>query len=242
MKAFARYAVAFAIGISTIGTAVVASAAPLVITTEDYPPFNMPKGTDVSGMSTDILKKALEIAKVESGITVYPWKRAYDMALNDSNTCVYSTTLTDQRQPLFKWIGPLVQDNWVLFAKGDSQIKISSLDDAKQYTIGSYLDDAKSQFLKDKGMKVDEAATDTVNPKKLDAGRIDLWVSGVFSGPYIANQQGVTGLKPVFTIKDAQMYLACNKGVPDDVVTKLNDTLKQMASDGTTAGLQKAYQ
>jgi polar amino acid transport system substrate-binding protein len=219
-----------------------AQAAPLVITTEDYPPFNMMKGGELSGLSTDILKKAFADAKVDYNITLYPWQRAYDMAVKEDNTCVYSTTLTDQRQSLFKWVGPVVKNDWILFAKADSTAKVTSLDDIKGATIGGYQGDALTLYLKEKGMKVDEASNDSVNPKKLQAGHIDFWASGRLMGPYVAAQQGVSGIKPLLVIKETTMYLACNKNVPDETVAKLNASIKKLTDDGTVAALGKAYQ
>ncbi|MTJ83066.1 MAG: transporter substrate-binding domain-containing protein [Telmatospirillum sp.] len=219
-----------------------AAAAPLVITTEEYPPFNMTKGGDISGLATEIVKKAMEQAKIEFNIALYPWQRAYDMALKEPNTCVYSTTLTDQRQPLFKWVGPVVKNDWMIFAKSDSTAKPNSLDDLKSATIGGYQGDALTLYLKEKGMKVDEANADQVNPKKLQAGHIDYWASGRLLGPYIASQQGVTGIKPVLLVKETKMYLACNKGVADETIDKLNAAIKVMSDDGTIDKLNKAYQ
>jgi polar amino acid transport system substrate-binding protein len=241
MKKINRHAFVFAILTICSFTSAV-RAEPLIITTEEYPPFNMTKGTEVTGLSTDILKKALESAKIDYSLAVYPWQRAYDMALKQANTCVYSTTLTEQREPLFKWVGPLAKNDWVLFAKADNTIKVASIDDLKPYTIGGYQGDALSIFLKEKGLKVDEVISDKLNPRKLQAGRIDFWASGRLMGPYLASQEGVSGLKPVLVIKETTMYLACGKSVPDETITKLNGALKQMSEDGTAAALTQAYQ
>lgn len=78
----------------------------LIITTEDAPPHNMTKqGSDeITGLATELLKTALDETKIKYSITLHPWSRAYQMAQKDNDTCVYSTTRTGQREPLFKWI------------------------------------------------------------------------------------------------------------------------------------------
>jgi len=131
--------------------ATMAKADALVITTEEYPPFNMSAGDEVTGLATDIVKTALAKAKTPFGITLYPWLRAYDMALKDRNTCVYSTTRTEKRETLFKWIGPLLHNEWVIFARADSTIKLTSIDDLKPYSVGGYQGDALTDFLKEQG-------------------------------------------------------------------------------------------
>jgi polar amino acid transport system substrate-binding protein len=187
------------------------------------------------------LRKAFEKSGIQYNISLFPWTRAYDMATNTANTCVYSTTRTDEREPLFKWVGPLVRNDWVLFGRADSP-KLTSLNDAKPYTVGGYQGDALSIYLKSQGIKVDEANADHLNPQKLMAKRIDFWATGAALGPYLAAREGVTGLVPVLSFRETQMYLACNKAVPDDVIAKLNTAVKQLTDDGTLAAITKSYQ
>jgi polar amino acid transport system substrate-binding protein len=220
-----------------------ASAEPLTIVTEDYPPFNLTKtgGSEVIGISTDLLRKAFEKTGIQYNISLYPWARSYDMAMTTTNTCVYSTTRTEEREPLFKWVGPLVNDDWVLLGRSDSP-KLNSLNDAKPYTVGGYQGDAEAIFLKSQGIKVDEANADHLNPQKLMAKRIDYWATSSTLGLYVASHQGITGLVPILTFKKTQLFLACNKAVPDDVVSKLNASIKQLTDDGTLATITKSYQ
>lgn len=220
-----------------------AQAMALTLTTEDYPPFNFSKdgGKTIAGSSTDVMNEVLKRTGIKASIGLYPWERAYKEALEDKNTCVYSTTRTEAREKLFKWVGPLVSDSWVLYAKADSIITINALDDAKKYSIGGYQGDAKTVFLKDKGFKVDETMKDEQNLKKLDAGRVELWVAGNITGPWIAKSNGVK-IKPVLTFKDVQMYAACNLAMPDADIEKMNDAIKAIKADGTYDKFLKAYQ
>ncbi|OEU71116.1 MAG: hypothetical protein BA863_09845 [Desulfovibrio sp. S3730MH75] len=71
----------------------------------------------------------------EFPIKVMPWAQGYTMAQRQPNVALYSTTRTESRENLFKWVGPLATMKWVFFAKAGSGIKISSLDDAKK--VGS---------------------------------------------------------------------------------------------------------
>lgn len=220
-----------------------AGAQTLIIATEDAAPYNMLKqGTsEITGLATELLKKALDEAKVEYSINIYPWARAYRAAQNDANTCVYSTTRTEQREPLFKWIGPLVKNEWVLFGREGSP-QLSSLDDAKSGVIGGYLDDAATSYVKQLGLKVEEAPDDHLNLKKLVAKRIDYWVNGIRGGKYMAKEAGIAGLVPVFKLKDVTLSLACNKSVPDDIVDKLNTIIQKMYDDGTVEAINKKYE
>ena len=156
----------------------------------------------------------------------------------------YSTVRTAKREDTYKWVGPVVSDDWALFAPSDSKIVLKSLEDARKYKLGGYQGDAAGDFLVTHKFNVDIADTDKLNPRKLIAGRIDLWIAGVRTGPFVAHREGVMNIKPIFTFgeaKDYQMYLACNKAVPDDTIKRLNDILKQMHTDGSTAKIQATY-
>jgi polar amino acid transport system substrate-binding protein len=64
----------------------------------------------------------------------------------------------------------------VFFAKPDSTLNITSLEQAKQYSVGGYNGDAVAEYLAVQGFaKLQLASNDRANAKKLEAGRIELW-------------------------------------------------------------------
>ena len=215
----------------------------LLLTTENYPPFNMRQdGTSrIVGMSTDIVREIMKRAGVPYTMKFLPWQRAYSMALNTENTCVFSTTITEERKPKFKWVGPLVQNDWIFFATPDSEITISSLEEARAYRVGGYKGDATALFLEREGFRLDLASHDHVNPGKLAAGRFELWATGVHLGPYLARQAGVE-IRPLFTFRETLMGLACNRAVEDELVDSLNRILAELRSEGIVDQILARYQ
>jgi polar amino acid transport system substrate-binding protein len=223
-----------------------AAAADLILTTEpEDPPFSMVRDGEPNGLATTILKSALERSGVSYEIAVHPWLRAYDLALKTPNTCVYATTPTDQRRPWFKWVGPLVEEKWALFARSDSAIAIASLDEAGRYRIGGSQGAAETAYLQERGIAVEALnAVENMNYnlRKLLAGRIDLWATGLRRGSYSARLDGVSTIKPVLTFRSVTLFLACNRAVPDDIVARLNAALAAMRADGTMARLSAPYE
>lgn len=219
-----------------------ASADTLIFTTEDAPPFNFLKEDKktLTGIGTNIIEEMLNRSGVQASIAVYPWQRAYQMAVSDKNTCVFSTTKTLEREPLFKWVGPIIQNNWILYGKGDTKITLPKLEDAKSFKIGGYNGDVITIFLKSQGFNVDVALNDTINVMKLDAGRVDLWAAGGLSGPYLASKLKIK-VKPLITFKETEMHLACNLSVPDDAIEKMNAVIKTMQKDGTFDKINGQY-
>lgn len=227
-----------------IGPGSVSAAQPhLLLTTENYPPFNMQQENTslIVGISTDIVREVMKRASVPYTMKFLPWQRAYNMALKTKNTCVFSTTITEERKPQFKWVGPLVQNDWIFFARPDSEISIDSLEDARAYRVGGYKGDATALFLESQGFRLDLASHDHVNPGKLEAGRFELWATGVHLGPYLARQAGVE-IRPLFTFRETVMGLACNQEVEDELVASLNRILSELRAEGVVDQILARYQ
>ena len=215
----------------------------LLLTTENYPPFNMQQQDTslIVGISTDLVREIMKRAGVSYTMKFLPWQRAYNMALKTENTCVFSTTVTEERKPKFKWVGPLVQNDWIFFARPGSEITVSSLEDARSYRVGGYKGDAVALFLESQGFNLDLASHDHVNPGKLAAGRFELWATGVHLGPYLARQAGVE-IEPLFTFRETVMGLACNRAVEDEVIAKLNRILAELKDEGVVDQILARYQ
>lgn len=226
-----------------------ARAEPLVLLTENLPPFNMSvAGTNyarddgVTGISSDILRAVCERAQVQcQQILRFPWQRVYQQTLDDAGYGLFSTARTAEREGLFKWVGPIASNEWVLFSKGDSSIQLSSLDDARRYRIGGYKGDAKTQFLLDRGLEVQTALRDSENVKKLERGQIDLWVTSNQAGRFVARQEGLENLRVVQNLHTADLYLALNLQTPDELVQKLQSALDSLRAEGALRSIEARY-
>ena len=235
----------FILTIAMLSNSFIYAANKLILVTENSPPFNMEEDGKIVGMSTDVMKELLKREKVEYSLELFPWSRAYKMGLENKNTVVYSTTRTPDREALFKWVGPLISNDWVFFSKKGSKIKISSLDDARKYTVGGFNGDAVSEYLLKekfiKGKNIQIATNDKQNALKLQAGRIDLWATGSLSGPWIAKLEKSENIALLYTFKKTEMYAAFNKATDDAFIKKLNETLDNMKKEGIVTKLFKKY-
>lgn len=225
------------------GSALAADAAHLKLLTEDYPPFNMAdSGGRVIGLSTEIVRQLLQRAGISYDIELLPWVRAFNRAVLEPGTCVYSTTRTEQREHQFKWIGPVVENPWVLYARNDNKTPVPALEAVRPYRLGGYSGDAIAQYLIGKNFEVDLSSADVQNVRKLLAGRIDFWATGKYSGALLAEREKAgASIRPVLTFNTTLMYLACNPRMEDRTVSLLNDTLERMRRDGSVARIAARY-
>lgn len=216
---------------------------PLYLVTETAAPSSMQdRGGRVIGIATDKVRMAFGRAGVPYTIDLLPWRRAYAAARTRPDACVYSTTRTPDRDALFKWIGPIDNAEWVLMARADSGIRLGTLEDARPYRIGTYHGDARDGYLRSRGFRVDGTSTDFANPRKLLLGRIDLWAASLRAGPPLLEQNGWKGrIVPVLVFNRIDVFLACNRAVPDEVVKRLNSAFASLERDGEMRRIEHSY-
>ncbi|MDD1506191.1 substrate-binding periplasmic protein [Pseudomonas sp. CNPSo 3701] len=213
----------------------------VVLQTENFPPFNMAEGdknfardANVQGVSTTIVREMFKRAGIDYTLTLrFPWSRVYDDTLAHANYGLFSTSMSEARRPLFKWVGPIAKVGGVLLAAPGAKIEnLTRLEEAAKYRIGAYKDGAVSQALERAGLQATNALRDQENIAKLTGGKIDLWATTDPVWRYHAKQAGVTGLRTVLVIDRSDMYLALNLQTPDEVVTRLQQALDQMKNEG----------
>jgi polar amino acid transport system substrate-binding protein len=224
-------------------------ATDLVLLTENFPPYNMAKNgknfaqdENINGIAVDIVREMFKRADITYSLTLrFPWERIYKLALEKPGYGVFVMARLPDREKLFKWVGPIGPDDWILLAKADSKITLESLEQARKYKIGAYKGDAIAETLAKQGLKPIVVLRDQDNAKKLVDGQIDLWATGDPAGRYLARQEGVSGLKTVLRFNSAELYLALNKDVPDETVAKLQAALDQLRKEGIVDEIMARY-
>ncbi|SDB27136.1 polar amino acid transport system substrate-binding protein [Pseudomonas sp. NFACC23-1] len=244
-----RLVLAFAGATLLLAGTVRAADTSLVLLTENFPPYNMAKNgknfaqdENIHGIAVDVLREVFKRADISYSLTLrFPWERIYKLALENPGYGVFVTARLPEREKLFKWVGPIGPDDWIMLAKADSKIALGSLEQARQYKVGAYKGDAIAETLAKQGLNPIVVLRDQDNARKLVNGQIDLWATGDPAGRYLARQEGVTDLKTVLRFNSAELYLALNKDVPDDVVARLQKALDELRKEGEVDAIMARY-
>lgn len=234
-----------AVTVTLAGLCLAANAAPrprLYIATENSPPSVMLDQGRLVGFTTEKIRGIMERVGIDYQIEILPFKRAFLLTRTRGDVCTYSLTRIPEREALFKWVGPTHKSDWTLFGQAGRDYGIASLEDARKYRIGAYFGDVRGETLEAQGFTVSIVRERLANPRKLLVNRIDLWASSLQMGGGIVADNGWEGkIVPVLTFKRTELYLACNLGVPDELIAKMNAALRAMHAEGVSAAIERKY-
>jgi polar amino acid transport system substrate-binding protein len=238
-KLFVMVALVFVVSVQP------AMSAELTILTENLPPLNYLKDGVLVGPSVEIVKEIQKRVGSHEKIKVYPWARAYKMALEDENVVLFGTTYTKVRHDKFKWIGPLATKRDILVAKKSSGIKINSLEDAKKVKrIGTLRDDTREHLLKRLGFtNLEPVSDEQKNAKKLVLGRIDLWTYKKPGLKTVCELAGVDydEIEEVFHLRKIDLMIAFSKKTSDSIVQNWRNAFTEMLADGTIMQIRRKW-
>lgn len=224
-------------------------AVELNVLAEDWAPFNYRDNGKIVGISTDLVVETLKKAGFAYHLQLKPWKRAYLETLREKNTLLYTTSRTEPREDLFKWVGPLFPRQISIYKlKNRTDILIKTLEDVKKYPIGIIRGGSVEEYLTAHGFKNKThfwtATKSEHNMKKLFKGRIDLITGGTISMPFRVKRDGFdfSELEEVFVLIDqGGYYLAVNKTTADHIVKQLQAAFDGLIQSGLREKIIEKY-
>ena len=240
----------FVVGFLMTGAGAAAAIETINIVLTEHPPYEYTENGKITGFSQEVVEAVLKEIKVLGDFQVLPWARAYDTALNTENVLIYSMSRTPVREKLFKWVGVVAPVNAGLFALRARQLKITHLDEAKKYQIGTMNNDAREQFLLSKGFikgqHLQSIAQYEANYEKLKLGRIDLWATNSEVAHYLVRKSGddpAIVMEEVYSLSDNEgTYMAFGAKTSDAVVDRFKQGLATVKKNGIFNALKKKWQ
>lgn len=228
-----------------------ANAQELTIVTENFRPYNYEENGKVTGIATEIVQAVFDKMNLQTPIEVYPWARAYQMALEQPNVMIYSIVRSPEREKLLKWVGPLCpRVNMYLYKlKKRPDIQLNSLEDAKRYTMGVVRDSLPHQYFRQKGFEENRnlylISTQDALIKNFFMERVDLIMSDDLQ---YAKQAKALGFSPddmeqAFPLSELniEFYMAFNLQTSDELVGKVNAAFEQIKAEGKIDAIIEKY-
>jgi len=215
---------------------------PLRVVTEIRPPMQMvTKDNVVTGAMVDVVNAMLKHANIDSPIEVYPWARSYQMALTQNNTLIFSMFRNNNREKKFQWIGKLLTvHSYLVSLKSTKNLTVTSLDDAKKYSVGSIRDDLSQHYLCENGFVEHNNlylnSDYQVLWQMLYSGRTDLVFTNDLLWRYEVKYAGLDPSKVQFVYQvpnfATDLYIAASLDVEQTMVVRLQNALNAIKASG----------
>ncbi|MCR6500238.1 transporter substrate-binding domain-containing protein [Shinella sp. CPCC 101442] len=208
--------------------------------TEEYAPFNYTKDGKITGIAVDQVETIAKAAGIDYSLEIMPWARAFAMAENQPNTCVFTTGYNRERAERFIWVNPLLKDQMVLLKrKGDAHAGLTIVK-ARELKVGSQRGDFAVEALELVGFKdIDLAADIDITLRKLISGRIDLMPTSIKTYKKLV-KDGYAVEKAM--LMAGQVYgLACNRQTPQGLIKGLQAELDKLILSGEQDRIFTAY-
>ena len=122
-----------------------------------------------------------------------------------------------------------------------SNIALGSLEDSFDYEIGAVAGWGSTEAVREAGHpNLQTVSQDEFNIRKLNGGRIDLWLSGLLSAPYKAKAEGAE-IKQILAVKEVPLSIACNKESDQETIDKMQKALDDVKSKGFVEDMKKKF-
>ncbi|MDX1369226.1 ABC transporter substrate-binding protein [Pseudomonas sp.] len=201
----------------------------------------------VGGPASRVVEAMLQRAGLDDySLALYPWARAYDMALQQPNVLIYLIARTPEREPLFKWLGEVMRIEYHVYKlRGQPDIQVRTLADAKHYSIGVLRDDVRHQYLQAEGFtKLVVSAHNRDNFRRLLNRQIQLVPMPERDAMLLSAEAGVdyANLERVYTLDalTSGLYMAYSSATADAIVARSRAAFDSLKSEGLLTRLMNA--
>lgn len=201
----------------------------------------------VGGPATKVVEATLKRAGLDGYlIGMYPWARAYDMALQEPGVLVYLIARTSEREAMFRWVGEIMRIDYHFYKLRErDDIQVPDLDAAKAYRIGVLRDDVRHQYLQANGFsKVVVTAHNSDNFKRLLNGQVDLVPMPEQDMLTMCEEAGIdpANVERVFTPNTStQLYMAYSRQTDDDTVLRTQTAFERLRDEGVVTRIMAGH-
>jgi len=195
------------------------------IMTEDFPPFSYQDSEgNLKGAAVEITQMLLKRMKHPDNIQILPWARAYrDIRDKRNSQMLFAMARTPEREPLFKWIGPILTDTVYFYQHHKNPQRFQRLEELKALpAIAVTRDFPEHRLLLQKDF---DNLVLTTNPEQnialLMRQRVAVTVAGAAIINSLLRHSGYSPDQvkrielPLFS---TDLYIAVSKQTPDPVI------------------------
>src|SRR5215470_6026313 len=174
-------------------------AAPLRLVTDQWIPYENLSDAGEPGFSTEVLKHVFASMEQEVSFEEFPWARAAQLVFRGERDALFTAFYNEERARHCHFPKePLARDKWIFFVRtaDAGRLKFSSFSDLVGHDIavlrGASISPEFWAFAREQ-RTIRETASDEVNMRMLEAGRVDYVVASFVNGMRLIRSLGLEG-------------------------------------------------
>lgn len=198
----------------------------------------------VGGPATAVVERTLAQAGIDDyRVELYPWARAYDLALHEPGVLIYLIARTPAREAHFQWVGEVLRLRYYFYRLATREdVQIERLDDARPYRLGVMRDDVRQQYLQTLGFpRLVVSGQQQDNFSRLLSGQVDALLLPELDAVHLCQAAGSAcpGLRRLAALEDLDtpLYMAFSATTPAPLVERLREAFDRLKTSGEVARL-----
>jgi len=202
----------------------------LKLITEINPPFSyLDRSGEIKGSGVELVKILAEKIGKPYSLELLSWSSGYGRTLSTPNTALFLTARTEEREYLFRWVGPVDRMDYAFYCKSSNRISARSLDDIKKLgLIAVPRDTARHQMLLDaKITNILVLPSDKECVQAVLSGDAEIWLGSC--NMYSLNRdslgEGLESIHRIYPWKHVPLYIAFNIDTSDDLINAWQNAL-----------------
>lgn len=225
-----------------------ARAESYLIVTEEWAPYNYLENNQLTGMTTEIVRAIMALTGDDFPVEVLPSMRSSRVLKTRPKTILYSMFRTAEREPLYKWVGPIVEESIYPYQLSRAKQPVNSLEQllrAPQITTRNA--GLIPEVLQSRGFtNLDKSASGSLQLyRMLLAGRTEIIVGDTPAGMAYYTRQldippGMLRQVPVELYRSS-LYIAFSRDSDDSVIAAWAHALEHLRRSGELGRIQRRY-
>ena len=219
------------------------------VVTEEWAPYNYQQGNQLTGMTTEIVRAIMALTGDNFEVVMLPSMRTTRALDQQPKTIMYSLFRTPEREHLYKWVGPIVEESIYPYQLGNTQSPVNTLDQLRHAPrITTRQAGLIPDMLQSRGFdNLDKSASENLQLySMLLAGRTGIIVGDTPAGVAYHSHQlnlapGTLREIPVELYRSS-LYIAFSRDCDDKVVNAWARALSQLRHTGELERIQQGYE
>lgn len=192
-----------------------------------------------AGLVPELAAELFRRAESRYQLRFLPLQRALRQVQGQVNSCALLVERQQEREPGYVWIGPVLISRLGLYARGDDNLQLLSLEQARGLTILSHQGSGAGEYLQGAaGLQVIYSNNESLNLRMLQRQRARVWATSSAVARARAVEPPLREVLPFLTLMED---IACHPQFEPALLQRLQLELRQMYVDGWVQALYRRH-